>query len=190
MHFGSSASLHAEVKITEKGDWNKFVGKVALVVFLILAALIAFAMVALPNFRPSEENWGFFLGAFVFGLCGALSICGCVQEKRRVEEAKAFGVNVQARISSITARKVRTKKGTQTRYTVMVSYCYNGINYDDAELGYHSSSMEEGQPIELLIDARNPGEIISGSGYVATVIAAVLTLIPTVILLLMGLFGV
>lgn len=189
-HFGSSASLHTEVKLTEKGDWNQFVGKVALLVFLILAALIGLATVALPDFRLSGENLGFFLGAYLFGLCGALSIFACVQEKRRVEEAKAFGVNVPARISSITASTVHTENGTRIRHEVMVCYSYNGIHYNDIVLGYYSSSMEEGQPIELMIDTRNPGEIISSGGYAAALIAAAISLIPTVVLLLIGLFAV
>lgn len=46
-----------------------------------------------------------------------------------------------------------------TKYTVLVDYSYNGIDYKDQSLSEYSSSMKEGSSIELLVNPENPCEI-------------------------------
>lgn len=74
---------------------------------------------------------------------------------------QSTAVEVQGTITSITAH--RDSDGDSS-HTVLVSYSYEGRDFDNARLGFYSSNMYEGKKITLLIDPDNPGRVTSRTG--------------------------
>ncbi len=49
----------------------------------------------------------------------------------------------------------------EDEHYVFVSYTYDGEYYEDVRISFYSSSMYEGEHLELLVDPNNPGHVTS-----------------------------
>ncbi len=76
----------------------------------------------------------------------------------RLHEIERYYVPVTGRIKSIVAHKASRKGRTRTYYDITVSYLVGNVPHE-APLNIHSSFMEEGDPVQLLYNPENPGEI-------------------------------
>lgn len=86
---------------------------------------------------------------------------------RRVEAGEL--VPVQAMVEQIRI----TGRGEDREYDVWASYTYDGTNYENVELSWYTSEMEEGQPTTIYISPAAPDEPLTNSssifGYVVAV---------------------
>lgn len=76
----------------------------------------------------------------------------------RLHEIEQYYVPVTGRIKSIVAHKESRQGRTRTYYDVTVSYPVGQVAHE-ALLNSHSSFMEVGDPVALLYNPENPGEI-------------------------------
>lgn len=70
-----------------------------------------------------------------------------------------------------TSKKTGSKRKVKHSYTVYVDYVADTESYHDVILGYHSSSMREGDSIVLYYDPENPTDIHVHQEHVFSIIA-------------------
>lgn len=100
----------------------------------------------------------FFL---IFGLTGLGMLIGGFIVMHNSLRFQSTAAEVTGVISDI--RTHRDSDG-DTRYTVLVSYSYNGQSFEDVPLNYYSSGMYEGKEITLSVDPEAPGHMVSKFG--------------------------
>ncbi len=69
-----------------------------------------------------------------------------------------------AAISDIEIRKYEQNGETKYEHSVYVTYEVGGVVYEHISLGYYSSSMSQGDEVEVYYNPENPKEIKSKTG--------------------------
>ncbi len=96
----------------------------------------------------------------IFALVGTIFIIVGIMANVKSSQFKEYAVEVNGVIEDI----VIEEHTDETDYDVYVSYEYDGVYYEDIHIDFYSSSMYEGQEIDLLIDPDNPTDIHSSDG--------------------------
>ncbi len=104
----------------------------------------------------------YFMAIFggIFALVGTIFIIVGIMANVKSSQFKEYAVEVNGVIEDI----VIEEHTDETDYDVYVSYEYDGVYYEDIHIDFYSSSMSEGQEIDLLIDPDNPTDIHSSEG--------------------------
>ena len=99
----------------------------------------------------------------LFMLVGAMIFLGGLGSCISYEANKAYYVRVDAQIAEILIEESYDSVNDETDidYTVFVDYEYDGTRYEHVELGRHSSDMRVGDRLEIEIDTRDPGTVVS-----------------------------
>lgn len=105
------------------------------------------------NSQQKTIKWMLLLFGALFLLFGVILISGGIRTAKTME-------TVNATITSVKKEtKKQVKKGrhkVQTVYRAVVDYTYDGVEYHDIDCPFGSSSMKEGQSINIKIDPNNP----------------------------------
>ena len=104
----------------------------------------------------------YFMAIFggIFALVGTIIIIVGIITNVKTSQFKESAVEVNGVIEDI----VIEEHTDETDYDVYVSYEYDGEYYEDVHLDFYSSSMYEGQEIDLLIDPDNPTDVHTNDG--------------------------
>lgn len=104
----------------------------------------------------------YFMAIFggIFALVGTIIIIVGIITNVKMSQFKESAVEVNGVIEDI----VIEEHTDETDYDVFVAFEYDGEYYEDVHLDFYSSSMYEGQEIELLIDPDNPTDVHTSDG--------------------------
>lgn len=101
-----------------------------------------------------------FIGAFLF--VGVMMFLGGFSSWWTYQSYSEYYATVDACIVEIQKEVTydRVNDETDVDYTVFVDYEYGGVEYERIELGYHNTTMREGDVLQIEIDTREPGVVV------------------------------
>ena len=113
----------------------------------------------------------FWIIVIPFLLVGALVSVGGVESLVRYETNKEHYVQVDATIVQILREESYDSVNDETDvdYTVFVDYEYGGKEYKHVQLDYYNSSMRQGERLQIEIDSRDPGTVVSNNWWIMLV---------------------
>lgn len=115
----------------------------------------------MANARKKKKGFSLALIFIPFAFAGVVMLAGGFIFMGYSLHFQSIAVEVSGTITSITTH--RDSDG-DTSHTVLVSYSYEGQDFDNTYLGFYSSNMYEGKEITLLIDPGNPRRMTSPAG--------------------------
>lgn len=164
-HVGHQKEYHAEATIPEDKEYRlKFMLKAW--GFPVIGIFVCHCIVSLCGTRSPDIGdtllsfipcfFTVYLGFYIFLGIGTMLVLTALYEKKQSDISSLYWVFVDGTITSITSVLVEKKQRTWKKHTVLVSYTYNGVTYDNVDLGRYDSGMQEGDHVKLTIDSRNP----------------------------------
>lgn len=105
-------------------------------------------------------KWMLLLFGVFFLLFGIIFLAGGMRTEKTMDTVKATITSVKKETKDVIRKH---KHRTTTVYRVTVDYTYDGVEYRDVACPFGSSSMKEGQILDIKIDPNAPKKPQSAS---------------------------
>ncbi len=97
-----------------------------------------------------------YIALGIFAFLGILSLVLGVSKLVTSGASKASREQITAEITTISQQ---TDSEGEISYFVFVDYKYDGVEYEDVNLGVYTASMSEGKLIDILVNPKDPTDI-------------------------------